>query len=222
MIDHVVELICVHPFRARQIRKNAGIQVATARAHGQAGRRRERHARVDALAILDRRHARTAAKVRQNHPAVRRLRAVQPPAVPPAETCTTARGIRNAAPPSPRSDAGSAAAWPRAASARGTRCQSRRPAAAGGNMLGPPGSSRFPPGDGPGSMEVMRCSSPSNSGLTRCGSWYFGPPCTTRCANDTNRAEVSACLEPIQQCPRHPRRRVRRESFGLGFLPPRL
>ena len=31
-------------------------------------------------------------------------------------------------------------------------------------------------------MDVMRRSSASNSGVTRCGSWYFGPPWTTRCA----------------------------------------
>ena len=66
-------LNCVarHLFGARQVPDQSRIEIARARAHHQSGRRREAHARVDALAIAHGREARAVAEVGEDDAAVR-------------------------------------------------------------------------------------------------------------------------------------------------------
>ena len=58
--------------------------------------------------------------------------------------------------------------------------------------------------------------------VIRCGSLYFGPPCTTRCPTAVNASRAAEFLDPIHQnihrC-RVIRRRHRREKLSAWFKP---
>ena len=69
MVDHLMKLLRAHALGLRQVRDQAGIQIAGARAHRHACRRREAHAGVDALAVANRGEACPVAEMSQNHPA---------------------------------------------------------------------------------------------------------------------------------------------------------
>ena len=66
MVDHFVKLLRGHFFRAREIRREAGIQIAGARAHHQSRRRREAHAGINAFAIAHGGHACAIAEMRED------------------------------------------------------------------------------------------------------------------------------------------------------------
>jgi hypothetical protein len=51
VVDHFVKLFCGDLFGSRQIRRQAGIQIARAGAHHQSRRRSEAHAGVNAFAV---------------------------------------------------------------------------------------------------------------------------------------------------------------------------
>ena len=66
MIDEVVKLIGCHPLGPRKESDKARIEIASAHPHDQPGGRREAHGRLDGMAPVDRRQARTGSRVRQD------------------------------------------------------------------------------------------------------------------------------------------------------------
>ena len=71
MVDHFVKLFGGHLLGSRQIRRQAGIQIAGARAHHQSRRRREAHAGVNAFAVAHGGQARAVAEMREDDAALR-------------------------------------------------------------------------------------------------------------------------------------------------------
>ena len=77
MVDHFVKKLRGHLLGAREIRREAGVQIAGARAHHQARRRREAHAGVNALAITDGGKARAVAEMGEDYTTFRRRRVAE-------------------------------------------------------------------------------------------------------------------------------------------------
>ena len=75
MVDHFVKLFGGHLLGSRQIRRQAGIQIARAGAHHQSRRRREAHAGVHAFAVAHGGQAGAVSEMREDH-AARRCRRV--------------------------------------------------------------------------------------------------------------------------------------------------
>ncbi len=73
-IDHLIELLRAHVFRARQIPNQSGIEIAGTSAHRHPGRRREAHACVEGFALTHGRQARAIAEVGEDDPTFCRLR----------------------------------------------------------------------------------------------------------------------------------------------------
>ena len=69
-IDHFIELLRAHVFRARQIPNQSGIEIAGTSAHRHPGRRRETHAGVDGFAVTHRRQTRAIAEVGEDDAAL--------------------------------------------------------------------------------------------------------------------------------------------------------
>ena len=66
VVDHFVKLSGGHLLGSRQIRREAGIQIAGTRAHHQSRRRREAHARINAFAVAHGGQARAVAEMRED------------------------------------------------------------------------------------------------------------------------------------------------------------
>ena len=70
MIHHFVKLLRGHFFRAREIRREAGVQITGARAHHQSRRRRKAHACIHAFAVTHGGEARAVAEMREDDAAL--------------------------------------------------------------------------------------------------------------------------------------------------------
>jgi len=70
VVRQSVEALCGQAVGTRQVRRDAGVEVARSRGHRQARRWRESHAGVDAVAGVHGGEACTAAQMGKDHPAL--------------------------------------------------------------------------------------------------------------------------------------------------------